>query len=583
MPYHSIMANKQTGASMRFRLSVMLILFSLICFFIISYKALSFQSEYLSRQTQTSQYEQLDQISRAYFRELKNSLLPYWAVPLPVETPAFPGLMVPETIYEKEVLIKSLIYPEKKLVLLTEAELNAPAQKQDFWRFLLFKQYLENKNFFQARKVASRILNSSFDYLLPEGLTLKTKTALLAGETFIKEENPNAFLQWIYRLRSLPMPLKLPKRITELFSSSIPEESEEWLRFLGLCYEISKNGDIQPGWHSEKTSDIFVCRHMNGLAGFPAGPIINNLKARFSSSGFSKIVSLSINDKTKSAHALSGSDGLFVKISRKEPKSITGSFLLIFILMCTGILGLISFALYEWQFAQKQKLLQEEENFFRQTAHDVKTPLTTVRFLAETLSLKRYKSPEQQQRYLNQLLSESEKAAELVDQLLLSVRLKKQSVHPQVHAISPRFRISDVLRRLKPRTQNWEIVEDYQTNVEIKADPDMFERAMINLIENALKHAQNICRLQIRVSLFENQVEIEVIDCGRGIEDFFNGNETVDLLRHSLPYNSSRGGSGIGLLLVKQIIQLHEGQFLVRKNQGTGLAMITRWKAAENG
>lgn len=577
------MANKQTGASMRFRLSVMLILFSLICFFIISYKALSFQSEYLSRQTQTSQYEQLDQISRAYFRELKNSLLPYWAVPLPVETPAFPGLMVPETIYEKEVLIKSLIYPEKKLVLLTEAELNAPAQKQDFWRFLLFNQYLESRNFFQARKVASRILNSSFDYLLPEGLTLKTKTVLLAGETFIKEENPNAFSQWIYRLRALPMPLKPPKSLTELFGSEIPEESEKWLGFLGLCYAISRNGTIQPGWQRVNAGNIFVCRHMNGFAGFPAGRIINDLKARFTNSGFAENMLLAVNTNTKEAHALSGSDGLFVTIPRKEPESVTGSFLLIFLVMCLGILGLFGFALYEWQFAQKQKLLQEEENFFRQTAHDVKTPLTTVRFLAETLSLKRYNSFEQQQKYLDQMLGESEKAAELVDQLLLSVRLRKQSVQTQLQIISPRFRISDVLKRLKPRTQNWEIVEEYQTNAEIKADCDMFDRVLINLIENALKHAQEIPRLLIRVSLSDNLVEVEVIDCGPGIKDFFNENTTVDLLKHSLPYNPNRGGSGIGLFLVRQIIQLHEGEFLVKKNEGPGVAMITRWRAAENG
>jgi K+-sensing histidine kinase KdpD len=197
--------------------------------------------------------------------------------------------------------------------------------------------------------------------------------------------------------------------------------------------------------------------------------------------------------------------------------------------------------------------------------------------------LKRYNSFEQQQKYLDQMLGESEKAAELVDQLLLSVRLRKQSVQTQLQIISPRFRISDVLKRLKPRTQNWEIVEEYQTNAEIKADCDMFDRVLINLIENALKHAQEIPRLLIRVSLSDNLVEVEVIDCGPGIKDFFNENTTVDLLKHSLPYNPNRGGSGIGLFLVRQIIQLHEGEFLVKKNEGPGVAMITRWRAAENG
>lgn len=577
------MNNQNT--SRRFILSLLLIVVSFVLLFLIAYKSLRFQQQMLNQQNRDEKFRQLDQLGQTFFYQLENSSMPAEAIPLPLARSAFPRLAAPDSPNARNIFLKMTMKSAPKTALLLEAELNASADEQDFWRYLLLQQYSSSRNFFEMRRCAFQILNSNFDYLLENGRTLKTETAIKVAEAFLQENNPESCRQWLFRLRTLPLPLVIPETPQQLVQGNLPDNLKSWLQLLLFCYQLSYAEKIEPGWKSGSNVETLLVKTAEGFAAFSSATIIAGLTELFSQRGFSETVVTRYQPDSGYSHLLTAPQGLWVNFKAVEtPVPFPGGFILLIVLTSAGILGLFWFSLHEWQFIQKARLLEEEENFFRQTAHDLKTPITNVSFLAETLALKRYKSDEQQNRYLSQLHTETSKAAELFDRLLLSVRLRRNAVKAEVRSISPVDTLKSLVVRFKSRMQNWEILEQFETCAPVAADPDMFERVMINLIENVLRHAASGQKLFLRTSASPdgNPAEIAVMigDSGNAFPISFNNGE-INLLNDSLLYRPERGGSGTGLFLVRQIINTHKGKFSARAREDHGVWMITTWKAAE--
>jgi K+-sensing histidine kinase KdpD len=204
-----------------------------------------------------------------------------------------------------------------------------------------------------------------------------------------------------------------------------------------------------------------------------------------------------------------------------------------------------------------------------------------VRFLAETISLERYKNEEQRQKYLSQLINETDRAACLIDQMLLSVRLRKNLIKADYSVFSVSDKIDDLIQRFSLRLADWKVSVDISSDYQISADYLMWERVHINLIENAIKHAGIGKSLAIKaVTTANNRLAISISDRGPGLAGISEDSET-SLLWGDLPYKPERGGSGIGLYLVRQIMREHNGNFRAKLRKEKGLTMTTDWKIAE--
>lgn len=561
----------------RFAISLILILVSFFMLLVIAYKSMVFQNEVLSSRQLTEKHAQIDRVSRDYFAALKSALPPADSVALPLQKPAFPNLQSPKGNQARQTFLRLALEPEQKLPLLIEAELNASPNDQNFWRYLLLKEHFKQKNYFALRQLSVQIRDSKFDFLLENGRTLKTEAILKIAASFCQENNPEAARQWLLRLRDLPAPSVIPTQPEEWLD--LPPELAEWLKFLFSCYKISYADEIRTGWQE----NALVLQHEQGFVGFPAVKIIRDLGKRFLAAGFNDIAEISLNSHDENAHQLAQGQGLKVMLkTRTNASPIPGGFLLLLGLTSTAIIGLFGFALHQWQLLQKARMLDAEEQFFRQTAHDLKTPIATVSFLAETLALKRYKNEDQYNRYLNQLQTETGKASELFDRLLLSVRLRRNAVAPELRAFSPETVLAGIVNRFKPRLPDWKITSSFTAGFDIQADYEMFERVMINLIENVIRHADEGKELTIVGSDClvngQNLLEIKIGDRGQNFP--IELKEPVDLLTDTLPYRSERGGSGTGLFLAKQIMQTHGGQFYVKNREESGIWMITTWRIA---
>ncbi len=562
--------------SRRFFISLLLIVVSFVILLAIAWNSLKFQQQLLAEKNIEERKSRLSHIAAEFVAGLKKSNLPPDAVPLPMPVSAYPDLKAPENENARQTFLKLAIQPEMKQAFLIEAEINSFENDRDFWRMLLIQDYFANSSFFEMRKIATQLIESNFDYLLDSGFTLKTWTTLKIAESFNLEGNPEAEKQWLYRLRNLPAPSGLLK--IDVSSLRLSDQLKKWFEFLAECYQLTNSPALEAGFHSKS----LILPHGSGWAAFQAKQFLNNLAGRFSAAGFGDLTKIS-SSQFENAVSLNF-ENLTVWISFKnslETQTIPGGFFLLLGLTSLATLGFFGFALHEWRMLQRAGLLDQEEQFFRQTAHDLKTPITIVGFLAETLALKRYKSIEQQERYLNQLMLESQRAAELFDRLLLSVRLRKKTVQADFRPLSAGTALEGILARFKPRLSDWDITLEMPEEIELTADSDMFERVIINLIENVIRHARMGKSLLLSCKNLHEKpgfVEIAVGDRGSGFPGTEIANER-NLLSGDLPYQPERGGSGTGLFLVRQIMQMHQGDFYAKPRPDGGLLMITIWRA----
>lgn len=572
--------------SRRFILSLILILVSFVLLVGIAFNSLRFQQQMLNRQNRAEKLSRIDQISEEYFRQLETSPLPAEAIPLPMSKPSLPALSAPDSALARNIFMKIAMGAGSKQALLIEAELNSSPDEQDFWRYLQMNEYATTGNHFEMRRCAFQILNSNFDFLLDNGRTLKTEAALQVAQAFLAENNPESCRQWLLRLRTLPVPVAIPQSPEQMLKGNLPPQLLAWLDFLIHCYQLSYAEPIEPGWKQNQTTETLVIKHVDGTAAFSASTVLAGLNSLIRQRGFSEVVVTRSNNLQGNSHLLAGSGGLWATIDATEPPApFPGGFVLLLILTSAGILGLFWFSLHEWQFMQKARLLEEEENFFRQTAHDLKTPITNVSFLAETLSLKRYRSEEQQNRYLSQLQVETSKAAELFDRLLLSVRLRRKTVNAELKSISATDTLKSLLTRFRTRLHDWKTVEEFEYEGLLLADPDMFERVMINLVENVLRHASEgrtlLLRTCILPGLKDGEAAVMIGDAGEAFPVSLTTGD-LNLLNNGLIYRPERGGSGTGLFLVRQIMTTHAGQFFARSRSEKGVWMVTTWKTVKS-
>lgn len=572
--------------SKRFILSLILILVSFVLLVGIAFNSLRFQQKMLNQQNRDENWSRIDQVSKEYFRQLETSPLPAEAIPLPMSKPSLPALSAPDSAIARNIFMKISMGAGSKQALLIEAELNSSPDEQDFWRYLQMNEYAATGNHFEMRRCAFQILNSNFDFLLDNGRTLKTEAALQVAQAFLAENNPESCRQWLLRLRTLPVPIAIPQSPKQMLKGELPPQLLAWLDFLIHCYQLSYAEPIDYGWKQNQTAETLVIKHTDGIAAFSASTILAGLTSLLRQRGFSEVVVSRIPGLQGNSHLLAGSGGLWATSDITEPPApFPGRFVLLLTLTSAGILGLFWFSLHEWQFIQKARLLEEEENFFRQTAHDLKTPITNVSFLAETLALKRYRSDEQQNRYLSQLQVETSKAAELFDRLLLSVRLRRKTVNAELKSISATDTLKSLITRFRTRLHDWKTVEEFEYEGLVLADPDMFERVMINLIENALRHASEgrtlILRTCILPDMKEGEAAVMIGDAGEAFPVSLAADD-LNLLNNGLIYRPDRGGSGTGLFLVRQIMTTHAGQFFARPRPEKGVWMVTTWKTVKS-
>ncbi len=223
-------------------------------------------------------------------------------------------------------------------------------------------------------------------------------------------------------------------------------------------------------------------------------------------------------------------------------------------------------------------ITQQRDRWTSDIAHELKTPLTSIRLVAETIEPR--VDPEARV-WVERLLGEIDRIAKLVQDLL---ELGQMDV-----GIEPVINLSEVNLSTLVRAV-WSSLEPLANRKQLtlhqicdeklvwQLDESRMYRLLLNLLDNSIKHSPSLQSITIKASVVDSNLQIETIDAGEGFPEdalsrIFDRFYQIDPSRTRSGLN--RGGSGLGLAIALQIVTLHKGAIVAKNHPETGGAWIT--------
>ena len=209
-------------------------------------------------------------------------------------------------------------------------------------------------------------------------------------------------------------------------------------------------------------------------------------------------------------------------------------------------------------------------------SHDLRTPLAILKGYVETLQMKKDElSENEKQEYLYTLNTNIDKLTKLVDQLFEYSKLEAEQITPVKEPFSITELSHDLVAKFQliAQRKNVQIELDHQDeNYLVYADLSLVERALQNLLENAVKYTDPGGKVSLSVLRKEDSIEIDITDTGRGIP--INEQPYIFDRYKQVGADTKKQGYGLGLAIVKKIMELHETRITVLSKPKEGSSFI---------
>ena len=227
------------------------------------------------------------------------------------------------------------------------------------------------------------------------------------------------------------------------------------------------------------------------------------------------------------------------------------------------------------------KLAQSEnsrEEFVSNVSHELKTPLSSIKVLSESILLMENVHPETYGEFLKDINSEIDRMNNIINDLLTLVKLDQREMPLNMKPTDINQMVEDILRRLAPLAHQKAIVLLYENirSVVISADEMKLSLAISNIIENGIKYTPPEGTITVTVNCDHKDAFITVSDTGLGISDDDQPKVFARFYRADKTRNRETGGTGLGLSISHQTVLLHGGIIRLASKEGEGSTFIVR-------
>jgi signal transduction histidine kinase/tetratricopeptide (TPR) repeat protein len=274
----------------------------------------------------------------------------------------------------------------------------------------------------------------------------------------------------------------------------------------------------------------------------------------------------------------------FVELYQNDPDlfetflfSRRGIYFYMFILIA-GIL-IFGLALTVRTVAHELELSKMKSDFVSTISHEFKSPLSSIRQLAEMLQSGRVPSENRRQEYYDVLVEQSERLTLLIDNILDFAKIEEGRKKFDFQMMDIGSLLQQIVSVIQDQVHHKDFIIQLEIEKplpEIKADRESINQAITNLIDNAVKYSGDSRNIIVRAYAEDQYLIFTVKDFGIGIrkeeidkvfERFYRGgNELTRTVK----------GSGLGLTLVKQIVEAHHGKITVESSPGKGSTFMVR-------
>ena len=233
---------------------------------------------------------------------------------------------------------------------------------------------------------------------------------------------------------------------------------------------------------------------------------------------------------------------------------------------------------------QKQAELEEERRFvITAVAHDLRTPLFALRGYLDGLEQGIAQSPDKITKYLAVCKEKSAQLDRLVEDLFTFTKMEHVQMDLHNQKIDFKLIILKSIDSLSPlaRQKNLSISTHIEDDCFINGDVHLLERAMNNLLDNAVRHTPSYGEIVVQCYKEGNKIKFMIRDTGPGFSSEELHRVFEPLYRGEASRNRSTGGSGLGLTISQRIVRLHGGE-LSAGNHSEGGALLTGWIPVTN-
>jgi signal transduction histidine kinase len=220
-----------------------------------------------------------------------------------------------------------------------------------------------------------------------------------------------------------------------------------------------------------------------------------------------------------------------------------------------------------------------KSDFVSTVSHEFKSPLTSIRQLAEMLQAGRVPSEERRQRYYDVLVEQSERLSLLVDNILDFAGMEEGKKEIEFEPVDMASLLEDLVSTIQQQVRHGELTieaEIAKPLPSVQADRAAITHAITNLIDNAMKYSAGSKKVYVRGFSDDRDLVIAVQDFGAGVQPeeiekifdrFYRGGDEL---------TRTVKGSGLGLTLVKQIAEAHDGSVHAESEPGRGSTFSIR-------
>ncbi len=218
------------------------------------------------------------------------------------------------------------------------------------------------------------------------------------------------------------------------------------------------------------------------------------------------------------------------------------------------------------------------QEFVSNVSHELKTPLTSMKVLADSLLSQEGVPVELYQEFMQDLSEEVERENQIINDLLTLVKMDKTADVMNIQTENINDMVERILKRLRPiaAERNIEVVYESFRPVSAEVDEMKLSLAITNLVENAIKYNKENGWVHVSLNADHKSLYIEVADSGIGIAKEETEHIFERFYRVDKSHSKEIGGTGLGLSIARNAIVLHRGAVKVYSQPGEGTTFTVR-------
>ncbi len=257
---------------------------------------------------------------------------------------------------------------------------------------------------------------------------------------------------------------------------------------------------------------------------------------------------------------------MLVRLQPKRTAMIVGEGTMFAIIFIVGAISLHK------SIRKERRLQNQKKNFLLSVTHELKSPLASIKLLLQTIQ-KRDLTKEQIQDFIGKSLLDIERLDDMVENMLLASKIENKSYTFPKAQFNLSALVDNVVNRLQLNKcdLNEQLINaEIEPKIEITGDKFALTSVVTNLIENAIKYSGPCEVVDVKLYSKDDKVYFEVADHGIGIAETEKSRIFDKFYRVGSEDTRNTKGTGLGLYIVKEVLDKHEASIRVKDNEPSG-------------